>query len=235
MNENDYDPIGGHTKEEADVAYAKLFKELHGEESEEGSNCSENISIIGHRKPDTGSICSALAYARLKNMIDPGRKYHPYRAGCINKETAYVLRFFNTPEPPLYEERGDVLPEVSRRNIILVDFNDLSQSPDGIYEGMILEIIDHHRLELCKMHEPITIRIQPYGSTATIIYEIYKEKGIVPDKNTAGLLCASIMSDTLFFRTQATLKQDRLAGAESANIAGLDMEAFWAEMSSVKE
>jgi manganese-dependent inorganic pyrophosphatase len=95
---------------------------------------------------------------------------------------------------------------------------------------MILEIIDHHRLSPLGTSEPVTIRIQPYGSTATIIYEIYKEKGLEPDRPTAGLLCAAVISDTRLFRSQDTTSPDRLSGAALANIAGLDIERFATEM-----
>ncbi len=59
----------------------------------------KDIFVIGHKNPDTDSICSAIAYANLKNKISKGN-YIPKRAGEINNETKYVLDFFgvNTPE-----------------------------------------------------------------------------------------------------------------------------------------
>lgn len=58
------------------------------------------INIIGHKNPDTDSVCSAIAYAYLKNEIGP-RIYEPRRAGAINRETAFVLKHFNVEEPDL--------------------------------------------------------------------------------------------------------------------------------------
>ena len=51
------------------------------------------IFVIGHKNPDTDSICSAIAYAALKNQMDEG-EFVAKRAGEINNETKYVLDFF---------------------------------------------------------------------------------------------------------------------------------------------
>ncbi len=50
----------------------------------------KKVYVIGHRNPDTDSICSAIAYANLKNQVE-GNGYEAYRAGNINGETRYVL------------------------------------------------------------------------------------------------------------------------------------------------
>lgn len=52
------------------------------------------IYIIGHKNPDTDSICSAIAYADIKNRLNAGKKYAAKRAGQINEETEYVLKRF---------------------------------------------------------------------------------------------------------------------------------------------
>ena len=59
---------------------------------------TRTIGVIGHRNPDTDSICSAICYANLKNAIGP-ESYIPFRAGEINSETEYVLRRFGVPAP----------------------------------------------------------------------------------------------------------------------------------------
>ena len=56
------------------------------------------VNIIGHRNPDTDSICSALAYTYLKNQLGDA-VYEARRAGQINRETAFVLKHFGV-EPP---------------------------------------------------------------------------------------------------------------------------------------
>lgn len=61
----------------------------------------EKIFVIGHKNPDTDSICSAIAYADIKNRTSQKVKYVPKRAGQINEETEYVLNRFGM-QPPGY-------------------------------------------------------------------------------------------------------------------------------------
>ncbi|MDL2300890.1 putative manganese-dependent inorganic diphosphatase [Lachnospiraceae bacterium OttesenSCG-928-D06] len=63
------------------------------------------VYVIGHKNPDTDSICSAIAYADIKNRTDEGT-YIPKRAGQINEETNYVLKFFQTEVPGYIPNAG---------------------------------------------------------------------------------------------------------------------------------
>ncbi len=58
--------------------------------------------VIGHKNPDTDSICSAICYADFKNRKDKG-EYIPARAGELNPETEFVLSHFGVPVPELVE------------------------------------------------------------------------------------------------------------------------------------
>ena len=57
------------------------------------------VYVIGHRNPDTDSICSAIAYSYLKNQIDTENEYIASRAGQINEETQYVLSYYKEKLP----------------------------------------------------------------------------------------------------------------------------------------
>lgn len=462
---NDYDPIGGHTREEAEMAYTELFHALHGGKQEaSGDETREQVFVIGHKAPDTDSICAAIAYARLKAQLDPARDYIPCRAGRYGDETAFVLSYFGVLPPLLlddlktrirdinirtwpgvspdtslreawdllkdrntvtlpvtdkrkdaepflglitikdigkvyldnndpallthaetpvrnlirvlggrlvcgdvqaslrqgevliaaagkefltgYIDSGDIvlvadredmqlfaleqgasclvitvgataspavralareknaflietgfdtfqaarlmnqgipvrfamvtkdivsfspddtLPDVVKaighsvhrdfpvldpqgnfkgmisrrfllgapqRHAILVDHNEKAQAVSGIEEAYIEEIIDHHRIAPIETIHPITFRNQPYGSTCTILYEIYAESGVTPDRQTAGLLCSAILSDTLMFRSPTATRADRACCAALANLAGIDIEDFATQMFS---
>ena len=61
---------------------------------------SEKVYVVGHKNPDTDSICSAIAYAALKQKIT-GNDYEARRAGQINEETSYVLHRFKMDPPAL--------------------------------------------------------------------------------------------------------------------------------------
>ena len=58
--------------------------------------------VLGHRNPDTDSICSAICYAGFKHQLT-GENYEPCRAGKVNPETQYVLDYFKLKAPRLVE------------------------------------------------------------------------------------------------------------------------------------
>jgi manganese-dependent inorganic pyrophosphatase len=58
--------------------------------------------VIGHKNPDTDSICSAVCYANLKRILT-GEDYRPGRAGRVNEETQFVLNYFGMEAPELIE------------------------------------------------------------------------------------------------------------------------------------
>lgn len=60
----------------------------------------EKIYVIGHKNPDTDSICSAIAYADLRQKVT-GQVHEAKRAGHVNDETAYVLDRFGVEAPKL--------------------------------------------------------------------------------------------------------------------------------------
>ena len=70
----------------------------------------EKIYVIGHKNPDTDSICSAYSYAHLKNILDPSNRYIPARCGNMNKQTKYIFSKLNL-EPPVFLK--DIYPKVA--------------------------------------------------------------------------------------------------------------------------
>lgn len=149
-----------------------------------------------------------------------------------------VMAKKRTRDFPVVDKKGDFyglissrrLMETSKKQVIMVDHNEKTQAVDGIEEADILEIIDHHRLGSLETVGPVYFRNQPVGCTATIVYEMYKENGIVPDKTTASLLCSAIISDTLLFRSPTCTAVDRAAAEALSKIADIDMESLAADM-----
>ena len=80
-----------------------------------------SIKVIGHRNPDTDSICAAIAYSRLKNIVDPAHTYKPCRAGLLNRETEFVLNYFRVPVPQLYTDVSPQIRDVDIRRMESVD------------------------------------------------------------------------------------------------------------------
>lgn len=82
---------------------------------------NNTISIIGHRNPDTDSICSAIAYANLKNQVENTDIYEPKRAGQINEETMYVLNRFNVALPDYVTDARTQIKDIEIRETEGVD------------------------------------------------------------------------------------------------------------------
>ena len=74
-----------------------------------------NVWVVGHKNPDTDSICAAIAYANLKNKIQPEETFIPKKAGNINNETRYVLERFGVKEPETIEDVGAQIKDIDYR------------------------------------------------------------------------------------------------------------------------
>jgi hypothetical protein len=91
------------------------------------------ILVFGHRNPDNDSICSAIAYAHLKNLSDPARVYVPVRLGPVPPETAWVLERFGVPVP---EEIGHVRTRV--RDVMTTDVVTVAPGDTMLTVGRLL-------------------------------------------------------------------------------------------------
>lgn len=74
----------------------------------------KKVWVVGHKNPDTDSICAAISYAYLKNQTEENH-YIPKRAGSINEETRYVLDYFKVEEPELVNYVGAQLKDITIR------------------------------------------------------------------------------------------------------------------------
>ncbi|MDO5649031.1 MAG: putative manganese-dependent inorganic diphosphatase [Gallicola sp.] len=139
---------------------------------------------------------------------------------------------------PVLDHQNKVIGSISRyhllsnkkKKLILVDHNEKTQSIGDIDEAEIIEIVDHHRVANVSTFGPIFFRNEPVGSTSTIVSKMFFEHGIRPSKETAGLLCAAIISDTLLFRSPTSTQVDAWVLERMAKIAGIDVEAFALDM-----
>ena len=318
---------------------------------------NKDVWVVGHKNPDSDSICSALAYSKFKNTINGENvNYLPKRLGVLSEETKFIINYFGVDAPelvedarpqlldvrfhhpagiavnasvreawdlmhkeeietlpvlegnvvkglvtvgdlsravfavdnpsanmgevlaafdqpvenvytgresivtftltdyiddvkssiadtryryfPVEDENGNYAGLVSKgdlvnsgkKQVILIDHQEKTQAIDGIETAEILEIIDHHRLGGLSTAGPLFARLQPVGCSSTIIYQMYKEAGLLPDKTTAGLMMSAIISDTLLFRSPTCTPTDKEAGLELAKIAGVDPESYAKEM-----
>ena len=141
---------------------------------------------------------------------------------------------------PIVDKEENYVGMISRRNLlnlkrkklILVDHNEESKAVDGIEYAEILEIIDHHRIGSLETMSPVFFRNQPLGCTATIMYQMYQEKGVEIPRKIAGLLCSAIISDTLMFRSPTCTAVDKAAAENLSSIAGIEIEELAIDMFS---
>ncbi len=179
-----------------------------------------SLLVFGHKNPDTDSICSSISLSYLKNQL--GFDAKPYALGEVRKEAQFALDYFNVDAPEL-------LTDIENKNVILVDHNELAQTADGIEKANIVEIVDHHKVEI-STEVPISIRVMPVGCTCTIVYQMFKENNVEVPKHIAGLLLSAILSDTLLFKSPTTTDMDKLACEELSKIAEVDMESYAMDM-----
>lgn len=183
----------------------------------------EEVLVYGHKNPDSDAICTAIAYANLRNILVKNQKSIPVRIGELNEETKYALKYFGVNAP-------EYVDNVEGKNIILVDHNERTQTADGFEKARVLELIDHHRVANFKTDEPLKARIEPYGCTSTIVCEMYQEKNITPDKEMAGMMLSAIVSDTLLFKSPTCTQNDVEACKYLAPIAGVELREYGMEL-----
>ena len=82
----------------------------------------EKTIVIGHKNPDTDSICSAICYANLKAALT-GKEFQPGRAGQVNEETQFVLNYFGVEAPQLIEHVKTEVRDIEIRKIKGVNRN----------------------------------------------------------------------------------------------------------------
>lgn len=120
--------------------------------------------------------------------------------------------------------------DFEKKQVILVDHNQQSQSVDGIEEANILEVIDHHNLGTIGTSMPINFRSMPVGCTCTIIYKLFQESNVRIPKDIAGIMLSAILSDTLLFKSPTTTTMDIEVGEILAKIAGVDIQVYGTKM-----
>ena len=133
---------------------------------------------------------------------------------------------------PILDENDKVVGTLSRyhlikprrKRVVLVDHNEAAQSVPGLEQAEIVEIIDHHRLADIQTGGPIYFRNEPVGSTATIISEMYQERGLMPPAKLAGLIAAAIVADTVMFKSPTSTAVDRRMADRMARIANISLD-----------
>jgi manganese-dependent inorganic pyrophosphatase len=180
------------------------------------------VYVVGHKVPDSDSVCAAIALAGLKGC-------DARVAGEINSETGFILKRFGVDVPRVLESVGE------DDEVVLVDHSDVSQAVEGVAGAKVVGIVDHHKLGGIKTSVPIEALVLPVGSTCTIVKRLYDYYNKEISSEIAGLMLCGILSDTVIFRSPTCTEDDRKVAKDLAGICGEeDLERLGMEMFRVK-
>jgi manganese-dependent inorganic pyrophosphatase len=182
--------------------------------------------VVGHKIPDSDSICSAIALSYLKTTL--GEETLPARLGELTPETRFILDKFGFEQPMLKTSyAGD--------GVYIVDHSDIELAPDDIDQATILGIIDHHKLGDLTTSTPLEIWVRPVGCTNTIIKMMYDFYSVEIPKDIAGAMLCAILSDTVIFKSPTCTTADIKCVEALAEIAGIeDFKELGMDMFKVK-
>lgn len=186
----------------------------------------EKIIIVGHKNPDLDSIASAIAYAKLKELLGENH-WEARRAGALDKETIFVLERFGIKPP-------EVIASISDKKVALVDHCTQCQMVDGVNNAEVLEVVDHHNIGDLETDKPIRFHVEPVGSTCTIIASYYLSHDVEIPEKIAGVLLAGIISDTDLFKSPTTTEMDLKFKNKLEKISGVNSQELGIEMFKVK-
>lgn len=185
-----------------------------------------SIIVMGHKNPDTDSIISAIAAANLYSAR--GMQAIPAAQGKPTPETAFVLEKFGLSSPKIVNDATDL-------EILLVDYSDYAQAPEGLDKAVLTGIVDHHKLGDITTDIPIEVWIWPVGSTCTVLKNMYDFYNVEIPRDIAGGMMSAILSDTVIFKSPTCTDMDREAVEVLAKIAQVQNPLEFAmEMFKVK-
>jgi len=140
------------------------------------------IYVFGHRHPDNDSICSAVAYAHLKNIVDPENSYIPARLGEVPRETQWAFERWGATLPEyishIHTRVGDVMSAevvTITANQPMIDAGDIMRGrgpralPVVDDEGRVIGLLSQHSLATRYLEEVETIGFTERSVTASLL------------------------------------------------------------------
>lgn len=185
---------------------------------------------------EVGKMISLSNY--IKNFIRPDSDSVTFNEVDYLSDFIELSKSLKHTNYPILNSRGECTGlltltdtnNVERKQVILVDHNNFSQSVDGLEEAEILEIVDHHNIGDIVTKKPINFRNSLCGCVSTIIYDMFNENHVPIPKGIAGLLASAIISDTLLLTSPTTTIRDTDALLALSAIAGIDYKTYGMEL-----
>ena len=129
---------------------------------------ARKVYVVGHKNPDTDSICSAIAYAELKRTVT-GNDYVARRAGQINEETHYVLNKFGVSAPALLQ---NVKLQVKDMDIHKID----GVSPNVSIKDTWAKMRENNVKTIPVLKDDELVGVISTGDIATSYMEVYDNR-----------------------------------------------------------
>lgn len=245
------------THEEAITAYDIVLCSLHEFLNNSILRLGAGYIIIGDIDDESmltiNEATSSVVMTSPKNLYDLVQNViHAFPISSIVKKDQ--LEYFTTYETiddvkknmltskyrrfPVVNEQGVIKGMISRSNLIevdqkkaiLVDHNERGQSIEGIDHITIVEVIDHHRVADIQTMAPLYFRVEPVGSTCTLVAKLFEENKVEIPKKIAGLLLSGILSDTLVFKSPTCTNEDRIIAEKLEKISGVNIYQYGMRM-----
>lgn len=173
---------------------------------------NEAVTVIGHKIPDTDTVCSAIGMAYLLNSL--GISAEARIPGALNLESQFVFSELKCSAPELLEDAAD-------KQLWLVDHSERAQMVNGAEEARIVGITDHHGIGDVETSEPICVLSCPAGSTCAVVYKLCEGCGVELSEDTAAVLLAGILSDTANMKSSGVTRLDESAFERLKELSGI--------------
>lgn len=197
------------------------------------------VAVIRSHHDSASTVLMSRGAVRVTEMLEAA-------AEVFTPETALESARRRAAESPAFlfpvldkEQRlagilskSDFLKPVDRQ-LILMDHNELGQAVAGADKVPIVEVLDHHRLGGLSSNQPILFWNTPLGSTSTIVALAYRQAGVAPEPEIAGLLMAGLISDTLNLTSPTATPTDREVMRELESQTGIKADDLAKEIFSV--
>jgi len=169
--------------------------------------------VLSYINPDTDGIACSIAMAKL--LSSENEKWVPGFFGAIGEETLFVLDSLEIPIP-----EGDISLNEAEK-IVLVDTHHKAQLPEEFPYSKVVAVIDHHPNGNDELFPAADIKNQKVGAAASLVAELYLERGI-DDKSVLKLLAYAILSNTLNFCAPSSSEFDQNIFRRISDIVPID-------------
>ena len=183
-------------------------------------------------KADLTIPVGAAPLHHCSQVLADSDRVHDIRSICIRNPHNHF---------PVVDEAGRLVGTVLKRafaeeppyRMILVDHNETDQGIPGLEEVPVVEVVDHHRIAFAATKAPIRYTADVVGSTCTLVARMFRAAGERPSRQTAGILLAGIVADTLLFQSPTSTAEDRSMGTWLEKICAETAESVMAGMMTV--